>query len=74
MERLQKILAHAGVASRRKAEEMIVSGRVRVNGKIVSELGSKVNPEHDHIQVDGKTVHARKASLYYSAQTEGLPK
>ncbi len=60
MERLQKILAHAGVASRRKAEEMIVGGRVRVNGKIVSELGSKVNPERDHIQVDGKTVRIEK--------------
>ncbi len=60
MDRLQKILAHAGVASRRKAEEMIVEGRVRVNGKIVTELGTKADPARDEIQVDGKKVRAEQ--------------
>src|SRR5512140_2411522 len=55
-ERLQKILAHAGIASRRKAEEMILEGRVTVNGEIVSELGSKADIDHDHIKVDGKVL------------------
>ena len=43
LERLQKVLAHAGVASRRKAEEMILEGKVKVNGKVVTELGTKVS-------------------------------
>ncbi|PYX70972.1 MAG: rRNA pseudouridine synthase, partial [Acidobacteria bacterium] len=48
-ERLQKIIAAAGIASRRKAEELITSGRVVVNGQVVTALGSKADPEHDHI-------------------------
>lgn len=56
MERLQKVLAKAGIASRRKCEELITAGRVKVNGKIVSTLGSKVDPERDVIEVDGKLV------------------
>lgn len=60
MERLQKVLAHAGVASRRKCEELILAERVRVNGKIVAELGTKVDPDHDRIEVDGGPVHAEK--------------
>jgi 23S rRNA pseudouridine2605 synthase len=56
MDRLQKILAHAGVASRRKCEELILAGRVRVNGKIVSELGTKVDPARDRIKVDGAPI------------------
>ena len=44
-ERLQKFLANAGVASRRKCEEIILDGRVKVNGKVITELGTKVNPE-----------------------------
>lgn len=60
MERLQKVLAHAGVASRREAENLIRQGQVRVNGKIVSELGTQVDPQHDRIQVNGKTIHAEK--------------
>ncbi len=55
-ERLQKVLAHAGVASRRKAEEMISAGRVKVNGEVVTMLGTRVDVEHDVIQVDGCTV------------------
>jgi len=63
-ERLQKILAHAGVASRRKAEQMIREGRVTVNGAAVTELGSKADPERDHIKVDGKLVHAPGRLIY----------
>ncbi len=54
MERLHKVLAHAGVASRRKAEELVLAGRVRVNGKLVTELGIQVDPARDHIVVDGR--------------------
>lgn len=56
-ERLQKIIAAAGVASRRKAEELISSGHVKVNGTTVTELGSKADPETDHIRVNGKLLH-----------------
>lgn len=55
-ERLQKVLAAAGVASRRAAEEMILEGRVTVNGKTVTELGSKADPAVDHVKVDGKRI------------------
>ena len=63
-ERLQKIIAAAGVASRRKAEELITSGRVLVNGQPVTQLGSKADPEQDHIRVDGKLVHAPERFSY----------
>ena len=59
VERLQKIIASAGVASRRKAEELIASGRVQVNGTVVTELGTKADPESDHIRVNGKLLAAR---------------
>ncbi len=52
--RLQKAIADSGLASRRKAEEMIVQGRVTVNGRIVRELGTKIDPERDHVKVDGR--------------------
>ena len=55
-ERLQKIIARAGVTSRRKAEELIIQGRVSVNGQTVTELGSKADPERDKIRVDGKLL------------------
>ena len=55
-ERLQKFLASAGIASRRAAEGLVESGRVRVNGRVVSELGTKVDPEKAHIEVDGHRV------------------
>jgi 23S rRNA pseudouridine2605 synthase len=55
-ERLQKIIAHAGYASRREAEAMIREGRITVNGKTVTELGSKADPDRDHIKVDGKLI------------------
>jgi 23S rRNA pseudouridine2605 synthase len=63
-ERLQKILARAGVASRRKAEEYITEGRVTVNGKTVTELGSKADLQHDHIKVDGHLLRAPKHLIY----------
>jgi 23S rRNA pseudouridine2605 synthase len=56
MERLQKVIAHAGVASRRKAEELILQGRVSVNGKPVTELGVKVQANRDKIEVDGVPI------------------
>ncbi len=65
VERLQKILASAGIASRRKAEEFILQGRVQVNGQIVSELGSKADPAHDHIRVDGKLIRPADEYRYY---------
>jgi 23S rRNA pseudouridine2605 synthase len=63
-ERLQKILARAGVASRRKAEELIVEGRVSVNGQTVTELGSKADLDLDHIKVDGKLLRPPKHLVY----------
>lgn len=56
MIRLQRLLAQAGVASRRAAEELIVAGRVSVNGRVLTELGSKVDPQRDKVAVDGKPV------------------
>lgn len=64
MERLQKILAAAGVASRRKAEEIITAGRVTVNGAVVRELGTKADPASDKITVDGKPLTAPQRHLY----------
>src|SRR5690349_369467 len=63
-ERLQKIIAAARIASRRKAEEMIASGLIEVNGQIVTELGSKADPERDHIRVNGKLLHGAERHVY----------
>lgn len=63
--RLQLAIARAGVASRRHAEEMIAEGRVKVNGKIIQEMGVRVNPEIDEIEVDGKILPAQ-ASRHYT--------
>jgi 23S rRNA pseudouridine2605 synthase len=60
-ERLQKIIAAAGLASRRAAEEMILNGEVAVNGKLVTELGFKADPERDHIKVRGKLIATKNA-------------
>ncbi|HUB31323.1 MAG TPA: pseudouridine synthase [Terracidiphilus sp.] len=65
LERLQKILAQAGVASRRHAEELITEGRVQVNGKTVTVLGSKADPARDHIRVDGKLLHGAERRRYF---------
>ena len=56
LERIQKILAKAGIASRREAERMVIEGRVLVNGKVVEALGFKTDPSKDHIKVDGKRL------------------
>jgi 23S rRNA pseudouridine2605 synthase len=64
VERLQKIIAAAGIASRRKAEELITSGRVVVNGQVVTELGSKADPDQDHIRVDGKLLQGPERFVY----------
>ncbi len=58
-ERLQKILAQAGIASRRAAEQIILEGRVQVNGETVTELGTKADLSRDHVRVDGKLLHGR---------------
>ncbi len=63
-ERLQKIIAAAGIASRRKAEELIAQGRVSVNGHVVTELGSKADPARDHVKVDGKLLRGPERSVY----------
>ena len=63
-ERLQKIISAAGIASRRKAEELITAGRVTVNGAVITELGSKADIGRDHIKVDGKLLHAPKSLTY----------
>ncbi len=64
LERLQKIVSRAGVASRRKAEELITEGRVTVNGAVITELGSKADFDEDHIKVDGKLLRRPKALVY----------
>ncbi|MGM0502066.1 MAG: pseudouridine synthase [Bacillota bacterium] len=60
MERLQKVMAKAGVDSRRKCEKIIKEGRVKVNGKVVTELGTKVNPQQDKIVVDGQEIEKER--------------
>ena len=63
-ERLQKILARAGVASRRKAETLMLEGRVTVNGQTIVELGAKADFGRDHIKVDGRLLHPPKRMVY----------
>jgi 23S rRNA pseudouridine2605 synthase len=63
-ERLQKIIAAAGIASRRAAETLITGGAVSVNGQIVTELGSKADLERDHIRVNGKLLHGVERHVY----------
>jgi 23S rRNA pseudouridine2605 synthase len=63
-ERLQKIIAAAGITSRRSAEKLISSGAVSVNGQMVTELGSKADPERDHIRVNGKLLHGAERPIY----------
>jgi 23S rRNA pseudouridine2605 synthase len=65
LERLQKIIATAGVASRRKAEELITSGHVQVNGTTITELGSKADAETDHIRVNGKLLQREQQRHVY---------
>ncbi len=71
-ERLQKFLAGAGVASRRKAEEMILAGRVRVNSRKVTELGTKVDPHRDRVELDGKLVRSERFVYWFMNKPRGL--
>jgi len=63
-ERLQKIIARAGIASRRHAEQLILSGQVRVNGQVVKELGTKADAEKDRIEAAGRAVEAQERRVY----------
>lgn len=63
-ERLQKILSHAGVCSRRKAEELILAGQVKVNGRVVKELGSEADPVKDRIEAMGTLVKPEKKKYF----------
>ena len=63
-ERLQKYMAHCGIASRRKCEELILAGKVLVNGKVVTELGTRVNTEFDMVKVEGQLIQPEEQKLY----------
>ena len=63
-ERLQKIIARAGIASRRHAEQLILSGQVRVNGRVVTELGTKADADKDRVEVAGRAVEAEERRVY----------
>jgi len=63
-ERIQKIISAAGVTSRRAAEQLITEGRVRLNGAVVTELGTKADPSKDHIKVDGKLINPKQPPAY----------
>ncbi len=65
IERLQKFLARGGIASRRKAEQLILAGRVTVNSERITELGTKVDPKRDLVALDGKLVSAREEQQYF---------
>lgn len=60
MLRLQKFLAEAGLASRRASEKIILDGQVAVNGKVVRELGTKIDPDHDRVEVDGRRIKSKR--------------
>ncbi len=63
--RLQKFLANQGIASRRKCEELILQGKVKVNGKLVTELGTKINPETDEVICQGKKIENHSQDFVY---------
>lgn len=62
--RLQKYLASAGVASRRKCEELILDGKIEVNGKIITELGTKIDPKKDEVKYNGKIIKSEEEKVY----------
>jgi pseudouridine synthase len=65
-ERLQKLLSQAGISSRRGAEALILSGRVRVNGEVIRQLGAKADPDCDRIEVDGRRIRRPQSHRYYA--------
>lgn len=65
LERLQKIIARAGIASRRRAEQLMLEGRVTVNGKVANKLGMRADAEVDHIKVNGKLLHSGSVPKHY---------
>lgn len=71
-ERLQKIIAMAGLTSRRKAEDLIKDGKVTVNGEVVRELGSKADVEKDHVKVDGKLIHPEPLEYFAFFKPQGV--
>ena len=71
MERLQKVIAEAGIASRRKAEELITAGKVKVNGKIITELGTKVSSK-DTIEVNNQIIEKEKKEYYLLNKPRGI--
>ena len=71
MERLQKVIAEAGIASRRKAEELITAGRVKVNGKVITELGTKVDTS-DKVEVDNKLIEKENKEYYLLNKPRGV--
>jgi len=72
LERLQKLIARAGLASRRRAEELIVAGRVRVNGRVVDALGAQADPERDRIEVDGRRLRFPPPVTYVLYKPRGV--
>ncbi|ERN54576.1 rRNA pseudouridine synthase [Alkalihalophilus marmarensis] len=72
MERLQKVIAQAGITSRRKAETMITEGKVKVNGQVVRELGVKVNPNKDEIEVEGVPIDKEEPVYYLMYKPQGV--
>lgn len=72
MERLQKVIAQAGVTSRRKAEQLIVEGKVKVNGKVVQQLGVKVNPAKDKIEVEGIPIDREEPVYFLLYKPQGV--
>ena len=65
MERLNKFIASTGYCSRRKADEIIKKGKVKVNGKVIKELGLKINPDKDKVEIEGKLLKKPEEKLYY---------
>ena len=62
--RLQKYIAECGITSRRKAEELIINGKIKVNGKVVTELGTKINPSNDIVEYDNKMIKQEHKNVY----------
>src|SRR5262245_14757193 len=70
-ERLQKVLARAGVGSRRACEELILQGRVTVDGQVVRELGTKVDPRRSQVALDGQKIHLERPVYFAVHQPKG---